>query len=321
MKKDSGKRAGEGVLSALSYSACSIAMVMANKAVVSTYGYPYHMCLLLFQTVATLLLILLWSKLGYLDLPTFDTRIAVRWFPVNLFFLAMLFTSYLSLKLLAVPMVTIFKNLTNVLVLTGDYWLFGQKASKGVIGSLVLMVLGAVLSGMSDAKFTFTGYVWMSLNCCTTAGYLLYMRYVMGSVRLSKPEMAFYNSLLGLPTILVGAFLMGELPAAFTAPQMRFAGFLLAVLVSGCFGFFLQLASLWCIFATSPTTYSMVGAFNKVPVAILGVILFNNPLTAKLAVFISMGICGGILFSYIKSREALERRLAKAAQEELNSSA
>jgi len=286
-------------------------MVIANKAVLSTFGYSNHMVLLLFQTSMTFGLTMLWAKLGYLKLEPFNTDLAARWLPVNLFFLAMLFSSYMSLKLLSVPMVTIFKNLANCAVLAGDYFFFGERISVGILGSLGLMVTGAVLSGLSDVSFNFAGYLWMFVNCLTTAGYLLYMRYVMQTTTLSKAQMAYYNSLLGMPMITVAAVLLGELPSALWAPQMQVPGFLAAAAFSGCVGFFLSLASLWCIDATSPTTYSMVGAFNKVPVAILGVILFDNPVTFRLAIFITMGIMGGILFSYVKAKEKSEKQRTK----------
>jgi hypothetical protein len=46
-------------------------------------------------------------------------------------FCAMLMTGFLSLKALAVPMVTIFKNLTNVVILTGDWYFHGASISRG----------------------------------------------------------------------------------------------------------------------------------------------------------------------------------------------
>lgn len=172
------KALGQGVVASLAYSTCSISMVVANKAVLSTYGYNHHMTLLLFQTSVSFTFLMLWNKLGFSKLEPFDVDLALKWFPVNLFFLGMLFSSYLSLKLLAVPMVTIFKNCANVLTLAGDWFLFGQNLSVGILASLALMVLGAVFSGLSDVSFSVEGYTWMLINCCTTACYLLYMRCV-----------------------------------------------------------------------------------------------------------------------------------------------
>ncbi len=61
----------------------------------------------------------------------FNGDVAMDWLPVNLLFCAMLMTGFLSLKALAVPMVTIFKNLTNVVILTGDWYFHGATISTG----------------------------------------------------------------------------------------------------------------------------------------------------------------------------------------------
>lgn len=76
-----------------------------------------------------------------------------------------------SLQYLAVSLVTIFKNLTNIIILAGDWYFFGATASKMIIFSLCLVLLGAVCAGAEDIAFSFTGYVWMALNCFATAGY------------------------------------------------------------------------------------------------------------------------------------------------------
>lgn len=298
------------IASCLAYSCCSISMVVANKAILSSYEFNYHMVLLFFQTGCSFALTIMWAKLGYFELEPFDMKIAMKWFPVNLLFLGMLFSGYLSLQLLTVPMMTIFKNLTNCLVLGGEWYFLGNPSSKGVMASLGLMILGAVLSGLSDVHFSPKGYTWMALNCCCTASYLLYMRTVMKTTKLSKAQMSYYNSLLGMPVILVASVLMGDLPAVFSAPQLSQPGFIFAACFSGCIGFGLSLAALWCISSTSATTYSMVGACNKIPLAILGVVMFNNPLTLKLAVFVGLGLSGGIMFSYVKAREAEAKRRA-----------
>jgi len=88
----------QGLVASLAYSACSIGMVLLNKAVLSTFGYDHHMVLLLFQNSVTFGLVLIQAKLGYTEMPQFDKAKAKAWFPVNLLFLAMLFTSFGSLQ-------------------------------------------------------------------------------------------------------------------------------------------------------------------------------------------------------------------------------
>ena len=46
------------------------------------------------------------------------------WFPVNLIFVGMIFTSFFALKALGVPMATVLKNLTNLFTIGGDFFLY-----------------------------------------------------------------------------------------------------------------------------------------------------------------------------------------------------
>ena len=76
---------------------------------------------------------------------------------------------------------------------------------------------------------------------------------------------------------------------------------------AGGVGFFLNFASLQCVAAAGPTTYAMLGSFNKVPITILGVFLFHAPITADAAFFVVVSLAGGFLYSYAKIRTSSEK--------------
>merc|ERR1712154_183017 len=71
---------------------------------------------------------------------------------------------------------------------------------------------------------------------------------------------------------------------------------------AGFVGFFLNFASLNCVANTGPTTYAIVGSMNKIPIAILGWMLFHAVITPQTWFFIAVSMCGGFLFSYAKIR-------------------
>lgn len=68
----------------------------------------------------------------------------------------------LRLRYLSVPMVTIFKNFTTMIITLGDYFYFGQNLSSGVIFSLFLMVRINSLLEMSLIRLAVS---WFS--CCS----------------------------------------------------------------------------------------------------------------------------------------------------------
>lgn len=199
------------------------------------------------------------------------------------------------------PLVTIFKNLTNLVVLYGEWFFFRERCDGHIVASLCVVVAGAVLAGWTDIHFSMEGYVWMLLNCVATASYVLYLRAAV-KLELSTHDKALYNNMLMIPFSLFLAFSMNELPGAFQSEEWNNPSFIATIVFSGSVGFLLNLASIWCVAATSASTYSMIGALNKVPLSVLGVLLFNEPITFGTATFISMSLLGGVMYAKARQR-------------------
>lgn len=74
-------------------------------------------------------------------------------------------------------MVTIFKNATNLLIVSGEWYFYDEDISIGVFLSIFLMVVGVVLAAANDISFTLEGLGWAVINCSTTAGAKIYPIY------------------------------------------------------------------------------------------------------------------------------------------------
>lgn len=83
-------------------------------------------------------------------------------------------------------------------------------------------------------------------------------------------------------------------------PDILTTQFIVATAVAGVCGFVLNFASLWCVSSTSATTYAIVDSLNKVPVTLLGFILFNAKMTDRGILFLCMATLGGFLFAFSK---------------------
>ncbi|GBG23810.1 GDP-mannose transporter [Hondaea fermentalgiana] len=303
---------GTAVLSCLIYSTFSIGMTLVNKVILTTYHFHHHMVLLLYQNAMSVLLLQFARWMGWVQFASLQTRQLIAWIPLNFLFVGMLLTSFFSLNLLSVPMATIFKNSTNILITMGDYVFYGRRVSQGIAGSLGLMFVGAVLAGRSDLEFNTLGYFWAACNCAITAAYVLYMPRAMADSKLNAFGRVYYNNLLSLPLVMVTDLVVtSDIQSMFqsfdSSPSSEITGetdygFIATVLVSGCIGFFLSLSSFQCVQSTSPTTYAMVGAMNKIPLAIIGIIMFNTQLNSQSVIFISISLAAGTLYAYSKSK-------------------
>lgn len=117
----------------------------------------------------------------------------------------------------------------------------------------------------------------------------------------------FYNNLLTIPVLMIASFVMEDWSSLNLAknfpPEARNA-ILGAMIFTGLSSIFISYTSAWCVRATSSTTYSMVGALNKLPIAISGLIFFDAPVTLPSVSAIFVGFVSGIVYAVAKTRES-----------------
>lgn len=205
-------------------------------------------------------------------------------------------------------MVTIFKNITTTLVAFGDYAFYGQQLSHKILFTILLMVFGSIVAGINDLSFHPLGYCWMIANCLVSAGYVLYLRLASKMMQLTEWNMVFLNNVLSIPFTFPLLLLSGEVETFFSVYQTELpASFYFLALFSGLSGFLLSVCSFWALKKTSPTTYSMVGSLNKIPLTILGFLFFHSPVTLPGGLSIFIGLMGGVLYSYFKQQEYIAK--------------
>jgi GDP-mannose transporter len=115
-------------------------------------------------------------------------------FPISVLLIGMIYTSTKALKYLSIPVYTIFKNLTIILIAYGEVLWFGGSVTPMALFSFGLMVMSSVIAAWADIKHALeshghmsseatariatlnAGYIWMLTNCLCTAAYVLGMR-------------------------------------------------------------------------------------------------------------------------------------------------
>ncbi|CAN0428167.1 unnamed protein product [Laminaria digitata] len=118
--------------------------------------------------------------------------------------------------------------------------------------------------------------------------------------------MVFYNNLLTSCLLAPAAFAVGDFKIFLATPQLHTLTYTAINLFSGVVGVSLNFASLWCVGATSATTYAVVGSVNVIPTAILGFCLFESPISRQMGEFMVVSMLGGFLYSYAKLQEKWE---------------
>lgn len=116
----------------------------------------------------------------------------------------------------------------------------------------------------------------------------------------------FYNNLLTIPVLIVCSLLVEDWSSdnlARNFPEESRNKLMIGMVYSGLAAIFISYCSAWCIRITSSTTYSMVGALNKLPIAISGLVFFDAPITFGSVTAIFLGFVSGLVFAWAKVRQ------------------
>ncbi|KAG0163511.1 GDP-mannose transporter into the lumen of the Golgi [Apophysomyces sp. BC1034] len=306
-----------GVRAALpiaSYCFASILMTVTNKYVVSGSGFNMNFLLLTVQNVVTVILLQSFKFLNLIKYRDFDKDEARKWFPIAAALVAMIYTGSKSLQYLRIPIYTIFKNLTIILIAYGEVVWFGGNVTRLMLISFGLMVLSSVIAGWADISETLSeiveldttliGYFWMASNCVSSAAFVLYMRKRIKLTNFKDFDTVFYNNLLSIPILLIPSLIFEDWSAENFErmfPLESRQQMIWAMIFSGASAFAMSYASAWCVRTTSSTTYSMVGALNKLPIAASGILFFGDRATMGNITAIIVGFVAGLVYSYAKT--------------------
>ncbi|CZT09950.1 probable GDP-mannose transporter [Rhynchosporium graminicola] len=313
-----------GALTSAQHPASSLSN-MANNPSMSILAY----CLasMSMTSLVCIITIAICKRVGVItNLAAFDTRKAKTWFPISLFLVGMIYTATKALQFLSVPVYTIFKNLTIIVIAYGEVLWFGTNVTRPALLSFGLMVLSSVIAAWADIQYALygsaehqtaeaalavstlnAGYAWMGMNVFCTASYVLMMRRVIKKMNFKDWDTMFYNNLLTVPVLFICSFLFESwtsenLQRNFPLESRNSLFF--GMIYSGLGTIFISYCTAWCIRVTSSTTYSMVGALNKLPIAVSGFIFFSAPVTFGSVSAIIIGFISGIVYSWAKLRQA-----------------
>ncbi|KAJ4414229.1 GDP-mannose transporter into the lumen of the Golgi [Gnomoniopsis sp. IMI 355080] len=319
-------------ISILAYCFSSISMTVVNKYCVSGKDWNLNLFYLAVQSIVCITAILVSKKMGLITgLAPFDTDKAKKWYPISVLLVGMIYTSTKSLQFLSVPVYTIFKNLTIIVIAYGEVLWFGGEVTPMALLSFGLMVLSSVIAAWADVQAALeghhdanvsvstlnAGYAWMGMNVFCTASYVLTMRKVIKKMNFKDWDSMFYNNLLTIPTLIVASLIFEDWSSVNLAknfPMETRNSLIVGMIYSGLAAIFISYCSAWCIRVTSSTTYSMVGALNKLPIAISGLIFFAAPVTVGSVTAIFLGFVSGIVYAYAKIRSTAQSKMSLPTQ-------
>ena len=256
------------------YCTSSILMTLTNKLVLSSFNFKMNFLFLTIQSLGCVMLLEIFTVFGFTQHKAMNRQDAKVWFKVTLALVAMIYTGSKALQFLSVPVFTIFKNLTIILIAYLERVLLkGSPITNMIFTAFSMMVLSSMVAGYADlaaAQFSPIGYFWMTLNCLSTAGFTLMLKATIKQVGFKDFDTVYYNSknginvdLISIPILLTMSFLTegGEFSNTVNKyfgeqdNSQEFHRLLFGILVSSVCTFGISFSTSWCVRITGATTY------------------------------------------------------------------
>lgn len=128
----------------------------------------------------------------------------------------------------------------------------------------------------------------------------------------------FYNNLLTIPVLFLCSLVVENWSSENIAKNFPLESrnkLITGFIYSGLATIFISYCSAWCIRVTSSTTYSMVGALNKLPIAVSGLVFFAAPVTFGSVSAIIIGFISGIVYTWAKVRQSQMNKMSLPTQQ------
>ncbi|XP_038889710.1 UDP-N-acetylglucosamine transporter UGNT1-like isoform X1 [Benincasa hispida] len=290
-----------GAYAAISYMASAVLLLMFNKAALSSYKFPCANVITLFQIIcsSTLLYALRhWKIISFTvgesqsisssgkSIILIPYKTLVQTLPLALSYLLYMLVTMESVRGINVPMYTTLRRTTVAFTMIAEYLLAGQTHSPFVVGSVGMIILGAVVAGARDLSFDIYSYAVVFIaNLCTAI-------YLASIARIG---------LICGPFLLFWIILRGDIDTTLNFPDLFSFGFQCVMILSCIMAFLINYFVFLNTTLNSALTQTVCGNLKDVFSIAIGWFLFGGlPYDFLNVVGQSLGFLGSCLYAYCK---------------------
>ncbi|OEL29897.1 putative membrane protein [Dichanthelium oligosanthes] len=289
-----------GVIGSLALSvASSVAIVICNKALISTLGFPFATTLTSWHLMVTFCTLHVAQRLRFFEPKAIDGHTVVLFGLLNgtsigLLNLSLGFNSigfYQMTKLAIIPFTVLLETI-----------FLKKRFSETIKFSLLVLLLGVGIASVTDLKLNFLGSVLSGLAIATTCvGQIRKLK--VSSTQLLYQSAPYQAAILFATGPFVDQLLTDRSVFAhkYTAPVVGFIVLSCLIAVSVNFSTFLVIGT------TSPVTYQVLGHLKTCLVLSFGYTLLRDPFTARNILGILVAIFGMALYSHFSVREGKKK--------------
>ncbi|XP_045801348.1 UDP-N-acetylglucosamine transporter UGNT1-like [Trifolium pratense] len=306
----------KGVYAALSYMASSVLLVMFNKAALTSYKFPFTNVITLSQMVCAFVILYVLKSLKIISFTTGESQNSsksnnsiifvsfntlVYTFPLALTYLLFMVVTMEAVRGINIPMYTTLRRTTVAFTMVMEYFLSGKKHSSFVLGSVGIIIAGALIAGARDLSFDAYAYTVVFIENMCKAVYLASISRVGKASGLNIFGLLWVNVLICGPIMFLYSLLRGDLQSTLNFPYLFHTGFQVVMALSCAFTFFINYIVVLNTTVNSALTQAICGNLKDVFTSGIGWAIFGGlPYDLFNVLGQSLGFFGSCLYAYCK---------------------
>jgi len=237
--------------------------------------------------------------------PDFEYKphLALQVAPLTFVFLGMIIFNNLCLKYVEVSFYQVARALTIVFNIVFSYFILGQSTSRNAILCCFVVVVGYIMGCDGEVNFNWTGVIYGILSSVFVCLYSIYVKYKLPVLDNNEWRLLIYNNINALFMMPAIIYLSDEIPAVVNSPSLFEMRFWNLNLITGMFGFLINIATFLQIKYTSALTHNVSGTAKACVQSVLGVVIWHNVVSPQAAWGTFLSIFGCALYSYVRFLE------------------
>ncbi|KAG6477887.1 hypothetical protein ZIOFF_061319 [Zingiber officinale] len=298
-----------GVVGSLALSvASSVSIVICNKALMSTLGFPFATTLTSWHLLVTFCTLHVAQRLRFFESKSIDTKTVVLFGLLNgtsvgflnlsLGFNSIGFYQASSMTKLAIIPFTV---LLETLFLKKTF-------SHSIKLALLLLLLGVGIASVTDLNLNLLGSIVSVLAIATTCISQIMTNTIQKRLKVSSTQLLYQSSpyqasILVATGPFVDRMLTGQNVFAYDYKPLVLAFIVLSCLIAVSVNF----STFLVIGVTSPVTYQVLGHLKTCLILSIGYIMLHDPFTSRNIAGILVAIFGMALYSYFSVQESKKK--------------
>ncbi|KAG7523808.1 transmembrane protein 241 [Solea senegalensis] len=279
------------------FSLLFVLTYFTNKFVLSVLKFTYPTLFQGWQTFIGALLLLLFGKLGWVEMSHISRTAALPWLPASLIFVGNIYAGSRALSRIEIPFFFTLQNSSHVVSHTILRVVHREKMQWLKFLSVCLMLFSAINLPLYDPQYDLSGYLWAVVHLLCVGAHRVFKVHYKPS-NLSDLEQRCIDYVFSVLMLAVAAHPTGDLMGALEFPSLQSHTFHCGCCASALLGFLLLLATVKLKSGLSLDHFRFWSFLSKVTAMSLSPLVFSMDVNAAALICVVVSHIGEALLLY-----------------------